>query len=71
MLFLWLLLPYKSQGTMESRRDGPPETKHRVAIESCNPIPGHISRQTYNLKDTCTHMFIIALFTNSQAMEAT
>ena len=39
------------------------KTKNRVAIWSSNPIPGQMSRENYNLKDTCTPMFIAALFT--------
>ena len=34
-----------------------------VTISSGNPIPGHISRENHNLKDLCTPMFTVALFT--------
>ena len=37
--------------------------KNRTSIWSSNPIPGHISRQNFHSKNTCTPMFISALFT--------
>ena len=40
----------------------PQKTKNRGTIRSSNPTPGPISRQTLIRKDTCTPMFIAALF---------
>lgn len=41
----------------------------------CNPNPGHVSEENYNLKKymhhTCTIVFIAALFTVAKKMEAT
>ena len=39
------------------------KTKTRVAILLGNPTPGHVSRQNYNSKETCTPLFTAALFT--------
>ena len=41
----------------------PQKTKSRVAIWSSSPTPGHIPDKTIIWKDTCTPMFIAALFT--------
>ena len=46
--------------TMENSMEFPQKTKNRITIWSSNPTPGHISRQNSN---TCTPMFIAALFT--------
>ena len=37
------------------------KTKNKITISPSNPTPGHILRE--NRKDTCTPMFIAALFT--------
>ena len=42
------------------------KTKHRTTILPSNPTPGHISRQNFHEKDTCTPMFIAALFTRAK-----
>ena len=49
--------------TMENNMDEPQKTKNRVAIWSSNSIPGHILRKSTIWKDTCTCMFIAAIFT--------
>ena len=43
----------------------PWKPKNRTNIWSSNPIPGYVFRKTktYNSKDTCTPIFIAALFT--------
>ena len=41
----------------------PQKTKNRVAIWSSNPTPGIYPDKTLIQKDTCTSMFIAALFT--------
>ena len=38
-------------------------SKNRIAIWSCNPISGHIPEKTIIQNDTCTSVFITALFT--------
>ena len=38
------------------------EVPHRITIWSINPTPVHIPGQNYNSKDTCTPIFIAALF---------
>ena len=41
----------------------PQKTKNRATILSCNPTPGHISKESYHLKrHTCTPKFTAALF---------
>ena len=40
----------------------PPKTKNTVAISSSNTSHRHMSRENYHWKDTCTLMFIAALF---------
>ena len=37
---------------------------------SSNPIPGHIHRGNHNLKNTCTSMFIAALFAIARASKS-
>ena len=49
--------------TMENSIEVSQKTKNRTTISSRNPAPGHISEETINQKDTCTCMFIAALFT--------
>ena len=47
--------------------------KNRVVIRFCNPTPGHISRQNYNLKrymHSNVHSSARAIY-NSQGMETT
>ena len=39
------------------------KTKHRAAIWPSNPTPGNYWQKTTVQKDTCTPMFIVALFT--------
>ena len=42
----------------------PQKTNYRTKIRSSNPTTGHIyPDKTFTEKDTCTHMFIAALFT--------
>ena len=44
-------------------------SKNRVAIWSCNPTSGHIPEKTIVQKDTCTSVFITALFTIAKTWE--
>ena len=48
---------------MENSVEIPQKTKNRISIRSSNPAPGHIPIKTIIQKDTCTPMFIEALFT--------
>ena len=56
---------------MENSMEIPQKTKNRVAIWSSNPTPEHSSGKLKIViwKDTCTPLFIAAIFTNSQDME--
>ena len=48
---------------LEDSMEVPQKTKNTAVIRSCSPTPGHISRETPILKDTCTPKSIAALFT--------
>ena len=50
---------------MENNIEVPQKTKNRTTIYPNNPTPGHIPRRNCNSKrdNTCTPMFIVALFT--------
>ena len=52
--------------TMEDRMEVPKKTKYKATLWPSNSTPGHISRENNNSKDTCTLMFIAALFTRAQ-----
>ena len=41
----------------------PLKTKNRITIRPSNPTTGHIPEKTIIQKDTCTPVFIAALFT--------
>ena len=41
----------------------PQKTKNRTTIRPSNPTPGHIPEKTIIQKESCTTMFIAALFT--------
>ena len=47
---------------MESSMEIPQKTENRTTIWSSNPTPGHLPRENHDSKDTCTLMFIAALF---------
>ena len=51
--------------TMENSMEVPQKPKNRTTISSGSPTPGYISKETKPLiwKDTCTPVFIAALFT--------
>ena len=55
--------------TMENSMEAPWKTKHRLAIWSSNPIPGHISGQNYNLKRYMYNYIHSSTIHNSQDME--
>ena len=48
---------------MENSMEALHKTKNRTTIWSRNPIPGKYPEKTIIQKDTCTPMFIAALFT--------
>ena len=48
--------------TMENSVEVPQEIKNWVAMLSSNPTPWHILDKTIIQKDTCTTMFIAAIF---------
>ena len=49
----------------------PQKTKNRVVILSCNPTPGHVSRENYNSK-RYRHLNVhSSTIYNSRDMEAT
>ena len=48
---------------MENSVEIPQKTKNRISIRSSNPILGIYTDKTIIQKDTCTPMFIAALFT--------
>ena len=48
---------------MENSMEVPQKTKDRVTLLFSNPTPWHILRKTIIQKDTCTSMFMAALFT--------
>ena len=51
-------------GTMENSMEVTLKTNHRATIWSCNPTPGHISRENHNLKRymQCTPVFTSVLY---------
>jgi len=49
--------------TMEDSVDVPQKTQYRTTMWSNNPTPGHYPYKTFIKKDTCTPVFIAALFT--------
>ena len=59
-----LLARYIYVATRENSMEVPWKTKNRVTIWSSNPTPGHISGKDENSiqKETCTLIFIVALF---------
>ena len=48
---------------MENSMEVSQKMKNRITIWSSNATPGHIPKQNSNTKNTCTSMFIAALFT--------
>ena len=44
------LLVGMDAATMENRMEVSPKTKNRVAVRSCNPTPGYISRENSDSK---------------------
>jgi hypothetical protein len=59
-----------SVATMEIIMDIPPQTGNSANMWSCCTTPGHISKEcksAYN-RETCTCMFIAALFYYSQTV---
>ena len=48
---------------MENSMEVPQKTKYRTTIWPSNPTLGTYPDKTFLKKDTCTHMFISALFT--------
>jgi hypothetical protein len=48
--------------TLEINLAVPQKIGHRTTRGSCNTSPGHISRRCNGNKDTCSTMFIAALF---------
>ena len=57
--------------TMENSMKVPLKTKNRVTILTCNPTPGHITRENSNLKRYMHPNVHSSTIYNSQGTEAT
>jgi len=62
---------YIGTATMENSMEVPLKTKNRTIMWSCNPTPGHVSRENHNLKRYMYPNVHRRTIYNSQDMEAT